>query len=161
MGRRRMKSGWQPVWARIRWAAPAVALVAVTAAGWSGARRADDEAAIRRTVELYFAGMMDANPELLRLAFHPEARLIGVNEEGGVWVIPVERWASSWEGREPRSPERYRNRIVSVDVYGTASSVKTQLEWPEVHYVDYLSLLEVDGEWKIVNKIWTEEPPGS
>lgn len=148
-------------WRRAAWAAPVVALTALVTAGWGEAHRADDEAAIRETVELYFAGMMEAKPELLRRAFHPVARLIGAKKEGGLWVIPVEEWAASWEGREPRSTERYRNRIISVDVYGAAASVKTQLDWPEVRYVDYLSLVEVDGEWRIVNKIWTQEPPGS
>jgi hypothetical protein len=40
---------------------------------------------------------------------------------------------------------------------GNAAVVKTDLEWPNIHYVDYLSLLKIDGEWKIVNKIWHQE----
>ena len=125
----------------------------------SDGANANDEDAIRATVQLYFDGMMNANPDALRTAFHPEARLIGNGSEGGIVIIPVERWADSWDGREPRDTDRYMNRIVSVDIHGTAASVKTELAWPDVHYVDYLSLLKIDGDWKIVNKIWNAEAP--
>ena len=76
-------------------------------------------------------------------------------------IIAFEQWASGWEGRDPRDPETYLNSIIDVDVHGTAASAKTDLKWPRVRYIDYLSLLKVDGEWAIVNKIWTEEAPES
>ncbi len=117
-----------------------------------------EEVAVRSTVEAYFEGMMQANPAALRRAFHPQARLMGLRSSGEVMVIPFDRWARSWDGRDPRDPERYVNTIVTVDIAGTAASVKTDLAWPDVHYVDYLNLLQVNGEWKIVNKIWWEEP---
>lgn len=31
------------------------------------------------------------------------------------------------------------------------------LEYPTVTYTDYMSLLKVDGEWKIVNKVFYAE----
>lgn len=119
--------------------------------------RTSDEAAIREAVQAYFDGMMQAKPDHLRRAFHSEARLIGIGRDGNAMIIPFERWAQSWDGREPRDVSKYVNTIVSADIAGTAASVKTDLEWPTVHYVDYLSLLKIGNEWKIVNKIWWEE----
>jgi hypothetical protein len=136
----------------------AVPLVAFAASADHAAKKADEDA-VRAAVQHYFDGMMNASPEDLRIAFHPESRLIGAGSEGGIMIIPFERWASSWEGREPRDLEKYKNEIVSIDMHGTAASVKTDLVWPNVRYIDYLSLLKIDGEWKIVNKIWTEEAP--
>ncbi|NIR44971.1 MAG: nuclear transport factor 2 family protein [Gammaproteobacteria bacterium] len=133
---------------------PLIALVAAT--GIRGDRTSDREE-VEAAVENYFAGMMEANPDYLREAFHPDSRLIGVDQDGDVMIIPFERWASSWEGREPRDASSHTNRIVNIDVQGMAASVKTELTWPGVHYVDYLSLLRINGEWQIVNKIWTEE----
>jgi hypothetical protein len=145
----------------------AVSLVAATlfltvvATAATLVRPDSEEDAVRTTVELYFQGMMEASPETLREAFHPDARLIGLGRDGQVMIIPFETWAAGWEGREPRDPEKYVNAIVDVDLHGTAASAKTDLKWPNVRYIDYLSLLKVDGEWVIVNKIWTEEAPGS
>lgn len=135
----------------------ALSVAAVATSRESPTAPNDDRDEIYQTVQHYFDGMMQAKPEILRMAFHPEARLIGVGRDGKAMIIPFERWAASWEGRDPRDVAKYENTIVSADIAGTAASVKTDLVWPDVHYVDYLSLLKLDGEWKIVNKIWWEE----
>lgn len=144
---------------RITIPAALVAVVAVLAL-MSISRAADpDEPEIRAAVQSYFDGMMNHDVAALDRAFHPESRLLGAPERDLV-VIPFERWKSFTEREAPeRDPSAYENRIVSIDTYGKAAVVKVDLTWPEVHYVDYLSLLEVDGEWKIVNKIWHQEPP--
>lgn len=117
----------------------------------------DDDAAVRTAVEAYFEGMMEYDRAALERAFHREARLIGAPGENLV-VIPFEEWARFTEDPEERAAEDYHNRIVSVDIAGNAAVAKVDLRWPEVHYVDYLSLVRVGGEWKIVNKIWFQEP---
>lgn len=133
-------------------------LVMVTATGWKAdARRGNpDEAAVRGVIEKYFAGMVTGSPETLAEAFDPEAFLIG-RGRGEPVRISFERWAPGMD--EPfENPEAYVNRIASIDVNGDAAVAKTVLEWPDVRYVDYLSLLKIDGRWRIVNKIWHQEP---
>jgi len=123
------------------------------------ADQATDQEAVRSVVQAYFEGMMKASPETLREAFHPSARLIGMGPNDMIRIIPFREWADTWEGQDPLGPEGYVNKIVSMDIHGTAASVKTELTWPDVKYVDYLSLVRVAGEWKIVNKIWDEAAP--
>ncbi len=67
-------------------------------------------------------------------------------------------WRRFIERGRPEDANEYQNRIVSVDIAGTAASVKVDLLWPRVHYVDYLSLLKIGSEWRIVAKIWYQEP---
>lgn len=122
-------------------------------------RSATDEEAVRSVVQAYFEGMMKASPETLRQAFHPSARLIGVGPSDMIRIIPFKEWADLWESRDPLGPEGYVNKIVAIDIHGTAASVKTELTWPDVKYVDYLSLVKVADEWMIVNKIWDEAAP--
>jgi hypothetical protein len=43
-------------------------------------------------------------------------------------------------------------------VTGNAASVKVLETYDNAIYTDYLSLLKWNGEWKIVNKIYTVEP---
>jgi hypothetical protein len=97
---------------------------------------------------------MGSDQEALRRAFHPEARLMAARPDNGeLIVIPFEQWLGYFAEPQTRDPDTHVNRIVSVDMQGNAAVAKTDLEWPDVHYVDYLSLLQVEGEWKIVNKI--------
>lgn len=136
----------------------AVLIIPIAVIGLAPSERTNPDAeAIRTAVGHYFEGMMQADASHLRAAFHADARLVGVGRDGQAMVIPFERWAAGWEGREPRDPARHHNRIASLDISGNAAVAKTELVWPTVRYVDYLSLLEINGEWKIVNKIWTEE----
>lgn len=134
-------------------------IVVVAAFGWPAldARGGSaDEAAIRTVVQKYFDGMVEGSPETLAEAFDPEAFLIGPGH-GTPARFPFAQWSSGMD--EPfENPEGYVNRIAEVDVTGNAAMAKTVLEWPNVRYVDYLSLLKIDGEWRIVNKIWHQEP---
>ena len=50
-----------------------------------------------------------------------------------------------------------RRRILSVDVTGDAAIGKIELDYPQAKLTDYMSLLKVDGEWKIVGKIFASE----
>ncbi|MBW3554415.1 MAG: nuclear transport factor 2 family protein [Gemmatimonadetes bacterium] len=118
-----------------------------------------DEVAVRAVVQDYFDGMMEGNPEKLRGAFHPGAFLIGHDRGGAIVRIPVDRWSAGMN-RPMATPASCRNEIAAVDINGSAAMVKTVLTWPNVRYVDYLSLLkDGEGTWRIVNKIWDTSRP--
>jgi len=46
----------------------------------------------------------------------------------------------------------------SSGVTGNAGVAKIVLEYPTVTFTDYMSLLKVGDEWKIVNKVFYAEP---
>ena len=47
---------------------------------------------------------------------------------------------------------------IVVDAEGDAGAGKVELDYPTVRYVDYFTLLRINGEWKIVNKIFARFP---
>ncbi len=118
-----------------------------------------DEAAVRAVVQSYFRGVDEHDAEALAEAFHPEAQLEA--SLGRYWEQPFEEWRNFTNRPVPSDADQRRNTILSIDIAGDAAVVKTELVWPTVRYVDYLSLLRIDGRWWIVNKIWHQERPGS
>ena len=118
-----------------------------------------DEDAIREVVQLYFDGIIKYDEQALRKAFHADASIIGSKDDGTQDWEPFQEWVLYTRGKAP-DPSGRNNRILSIDITGRAAVVKTDLDWPSVHYVDYLSLLKIDGQWKIVNKIWHREKRG-
>ncbi|MFN2412266.1 MAG: nuclear transport factor 2 family protein [Pyrinomonadaceae bacterium] len=46
----------------------------------------------------------------------------------------------------------------SVEVSGNAARPKIILDYPTVRFVDYMTLLKINGEWKIVSKVFHAEP---
>jgi hypothetical protein len=53
-------------------------------------------------------------------------------------------------------PKR-QERITSVDITGTSAVARIELEYPEQMLTDYMSLVKYNGEWRIVNKIFSRE----
>ena len=49
---------------------------------------------------------------------------------------------------------RVAEHLLAAEVTGVAASVKVEEIYPKERYVNYLSLLKISGEWKIVNKIF-------
>jgi hypothetical protein len=112
--------------------------------------------AITKTVNLYFDGMIRRDRSMLEEAFHPEARLIGYRGENFT-VTPFETWATGTASGSPRKPSDYKNSIKAIRVEGYTALVETELYWPGIYYYDFLTLIKVEGKWKIVHKSWHEE----
>ncbi|MEN2283965.1 nuclear transport factor 2 family protein [Algoriphagus sp. SE2] len=119
------------------------------------AQSSNDRQLISETVQLYFDGMMQRDKAKLEKAFIPEARLIGYRGENFT-LTNFDTWAEATSKGEARNPESYKNEIVSIRVQGNAASVETELYWPGIYYYDFLTLMKIEGSWKIVNKSWSE-----
>lgn len=119
---------------------------------------AADEKAIRQTVQFYFDGIIKYDEDSLRKAFHPDAYVSGIDKSGKLDREPFQEWVLYTRGDAP-DPNGRNNAILSIDIVGEAAVAKTELDWPHVLYTDYLSLLKIDGEWKIVGKIWDRADP--
>lgn len=117
-----------------------------------------DEAAIRATLERYFSG----KSEVMATAFAPGANMVYFRDSLVVVPIPafIERIRSSEKaaaGQEPRKDTSVK-RIVSVDIAGNAAIARLDTERGDRLVVDYMTLLEVKGEWLIVHKSFDMVP---
>jgi protease I len=110
---------------------------------------------IGKTVQYYFDGMHFCDTSRLRKAFHPDAFLFGYYH-GEFSRISLEDWISEVEGMDKPSEtgEVFDMVIVSTDVTGPAAQVKVTELYAGVRYTGYLSLMMVDEDWKIVNKLY-------
>jgi hypothetical protein len=112
--------------------------------------------AVTKTVQLYFDGMMERDPEKLERAFFKEARLIGYRGSKLV-VTPFEEWVSNTAKGIPRDPALFKNELKSIRIMGNTALAETELFWPDIYYYDFLTLIMIDGRWKIVHKSWHEK----
>jgi hypothetical protein len=112
-----------------------------------------DREAVAATVQLYFQGHATGDGDHHRRAFHPDARLFWV--KGGALAQKTSaEFAAGASGKPADDEARRVRRIAAVDVSGDAAIAKVELLYPNARFVDYLSLLKVDGRWTIVNKIF-------
>jgi hypothetical protein len=111
---------------------------------------------ITKTVNLYFEGMMERNATKLEEAFLPEAKLIGYRGDQ-LFVTPFAEWAAGTAKGSPRDPAEFSNEIKAIRIVGDMALAETELYWPGIYYYDFLTLIKVGENWKIVHKSWTEK----
>jgi hypothetical protein len=113
--------------------------------------------AIHQAVQRYFDGHATGSPSVMRLAFHESARVQFV--QGGRYAVwSLDEYVAKLPGRPADDEGRRRRRIVALTASGDAAAAELELDYPAVRFVDYLSLLRVDGEWLIVNKSFQAHP---
>ena len=115
-----------------------------------------DEAGARAAVEHYLAGHATGNPAEFTAAFHPKAMLYW-NRDGQLAERTSAEYIAGATGKPAADEAQRKRRIESLDVTGNVGMAKVVLDYPAVRFTDYLSLLRVGNEWRIINKIFEAE----
>jgi hypothetical protein len=111
---------------------------------------------VKVPLENYLKGHATGNPEFMKKAFHTEGKLIFIRD-GKYMTRTFEEYISGMNGKPPEDEAKRKRYIESIDVAGNAAVGKIILDYPTVRFVDYMTLLKIDGEWKIVNKSFYAE----
>ncbi len=110
--------------------------------------------AIRQAVVDYVEGMTFGDEARLRSAFHPDAAIVGHYNGALEWQsidqFVAEVAASGVNAAGPGPTYE----VLSIDVAGDAASAKVSNLYAGARFTDYLSLLQHDGRWTIVNKLY-------
>lgn len=112
--------------------------------------------AVRIPLNDYLQGHITGNPEFVRKAFRQDTRTTAFRE-GKFLNWDLEEFLTRFDGKPAKDEGKRKRRIESIDISGSAATAKIFLEYPTIKFVDYMSLLKTDGEWKIVNKIFHAE----
>ena len=111
-----------------------------------------DYEAIMGILNDYFDGLFDGDVEKLRSIFHDDAWLKGNN-----YRKTLNEWLEAVANRPvPRDEAmEYNFNIQSLEIIGDQAMAKVDAPLPAAHFIDLLGLLKEDGQWKIVNKMYT------
>lgn len=112
----------------------------------------DDYASIQALMRDYFNGLYEGDVEKLRGLFHDDAYLKanGYRKTRDEWLDAVAtRPIPKNEGME------YNFHIMSLEIIGDQALAKVNVPLLAAHFIDFLGLLKEDGQWKIVNKMFT------
>lgn len=119
-----------------------------------------EQAAVRVPLENYIQAHATGDPEFARKAFHTEGNMTFIRD-GKFTSETFDSFIKRAFTGKPAADEEKRKagrRIEAVDINGNAAVAKIVLDYPAVKFVDYMTLLKINGEWKIVNKSFYAEP---
>lgn len=109
---------------------------------------------IVRTVRLYVDGWNEYDVSKLKEAFHENAWIFFTEADGTLFKDLI---SNCFEWAAP-GPNRIGCRVISVQQAGDVAGVLLgfdKLDDPADSWVDFHSLLKLDGVWKIMNKTAT------
>jgi hypothetical protein len=116
----------------------------------SFAQEITDEAGVRACLEEYMSG--DGNR--MEKAFHSSATMKYIDVTTGEFKdVPIADFIARAKANTNKSERKID--IVSVNIEGNAASGKIKIETDKVILYDYMNMLKINGEWKIVSKIFS------
>jgi hypothetical protein len=111
---------------------------------------------IKSIVSHYFQGIYNGDIDKLEKVFHSQALLFG-DIKGEPYFKSVADYMDGVKNRKSPNDlgEEFKMEILSIEILGTIATVKAHSPMLGFNYYDTLSLNLVQGEWKIVNKLFT------
>ncbi len=107
---------------------------------------------IAKVVQHYIDGAKSGRGNDMKPAFHEDATIFGY-AGADLFAGPIQRLFDWVDENDPAT--RLQARIVSIDVVDSVATVRLELDnWNGSRYTDMFTLLKVDGEWKIMNKVF-------
>jgi hypothetical protein len=118
-----------------------------------------DERLIKDTIQTYFESMFESSGEKVHAAFHPNAKITG-EIDGELHEMSVADFAGFVQSQQP-SPrdkgETPRLDVVSLDIAGKTAVARVRDDYLGMTFLDTLSLLKTDDQWRIYTKLFHVE----
>ena len=112
----------------------------------------NEQDAITKVVQHYIDGARSGKGDDMKPAFHADATVFGYVGPD-LFAGPIQN-LFAWNDDNGPATE-LEERIASIDVIGTVATVRLELEnWTGIRFTDLFTLLKVDGDWKIMNKVF-------
>jgi Putative lumazine-binding len=107
---------------------------------------------VRACLQEYMSG----DGARMEKAFHPSATMKYIDAATGEFKdVPIAEFIARVKASTAKQERTIE--IVSVNIEGTAASGKIKIETAKAILYDYMNLLKINGEWKIVSKIFSRQ----
>ncbi len=108
--------------------------------------------AITKIVQHYIDGARSGRGDDMKPAFHRDATIFGY-AGADLFAGPIQLLFDWNDQNGPATG--LQARIAGIDVVGTVATVRLELDnWSGSRFTDFFTLLKVEGEWKIMNKVF-------
>jgi hypothetical protein len=112
-----------------------------------------DIAAVTELVRTYYDWMVAGDEAKLADAFHPRACIVGNNQGQLEWQT-LEDFVAECKEAAGDATGAYEWRIDGLSFQGATALVRFGGRFAGEWYSDDLSMLRIDGAWRIVHKTW-------
>ena len=114
---------------------------------------------IENIVQLYIDSLNESNPDKVKETFHENAKVVGYLH-GNFMEMSVDDFAGFVASQQPSPKEKSENvvfEILTCEIEGTTALVKVRDKYLGITFLDTLSFIKNESEWKIYNKLFNVE----
>ena len=114
---------------------------------------------IKNLIQIYVDSMDESNPNKVKQVFHNNAKIVGYLH-GDFMEMSVDDFAGFVASQQPSPKEKGENvifEIITCEIEGTTAVVKLRDKYLGITFMDILSFIKIEGEWKIYNKLFNVE----
>lgn len=126
------------------------------AAGGAAKAANPEEAGVRAALDAYLQGHITGLPDGFRRAFQPDTRMLFMRD-GKFSKVEIVDYIARAPGKPAEDEAKRRRAIDFIDIAGDAAIARITLDYPDVKFTDYMTLLKIDGEWRIVSKVFAAD----
>jgi hypothetical protein len=127
-----------------------LAIVSLILSVTSIAQNKTDEEAVKACLENYMSGDGDR----MEKAFHPSATMKYIDAQSGEFKdVPIADFIARVKASTTK--QERKTEIVAMNIEGNAANGKIKIETEKAILYDYMNMLKINGEWKIVSKIFS------
>lgn len=125
---------------------------------WVLAQDSQEEAAVKETLMNYLDGGTYGDTVRLNKAFHKSASMRFIDNKTGEYRdVPIVDYLNRAKSNAGKRSDR-KTKIVYTTISGTAAQARLEIDGGTYIFHDYMNLLKINNEWKIVGKIfWRED----
>lgn len=117
--------------------------------------KVSEEKAITEVIQDYFEGTKTGNTALIRQAFDKNVKLKHIKIDGSLYEADLEHFTTYLETN--KGMPVLETRILSVDIVSTVANAKVLFVFQDFLYIDFLNILQVEDNWKIVDKVYIKK----
>ena len=121
-----------------------------------------DKKGIEEVLQIYFDASYESDSAKMDRVFRPEAHIYGINEGGETLAdFPKEQFVKL-VGRAPKEPAPNHPRQDEIHFIefssDTTAVAKVSLTMSGTHFTDLLTFVYLDGEWRVIAKMFYGKP---
>ena len=118
----------------------------------------NEKDAIVTAVQHYIDGATSGKGDDMKPAFHKDATIFGY-AGADLFGGPIQRLFDWSDGNGPS--KELKARIAKIDLVDTVATVRLELDnLSGARYTDLFTMLKVDGQWRIMSKVFHLHPDG-
>lgn len=117
-------------------------------------------AAVVDVMGTYFDGLYQADSKILANVFHPDARYVNALQ-GDYMNRSMQEYFTVVDGRIPpaQTGDDRDDQILSIKFgVNRMAFIEAQMTMSGRVYLDYLTLIFDDGEWRVIAKVFSSAP---